>query len=1147
MKTRRQWLHDYLGELAAIHSSRAGVAETSYYPALSNLFNEVGESLSPRVSCVLQLANRGAGNPDGGFFTASQMQETGQRDWPAPMPERGVIEVKSTADDAWVVADSRQVTQYWKRYGLVLVTNYRDFLLVGRDKAGSPVQLEVFRLAESEGEFWELARHPARAASALAERFGEFLIRTLLYAAPLCSPEDVAWFLASYARDAKARLEGVDLPALINVREALEEALGLRFEGEKGDHFFRSSLVQTLFYGVFSAWVLWHKENPRRSDAFDWRSAAWSLHVPMIRALFDQVAAPSRLRPLGLVEPLEWAAAALSRVDRPVFFSTFEEGHAVQYFYEPFLRQFDPELRKQLGVWYTPPEIVEYMVERVDRVLREELEIADGLADPCVYVLDPCCGTGAYLVEALRRIAKTIKENRGWDALDRLDVKKAAMQRVFGFDIMPAPFVVAHLQLGMLLRSMNAPLDDAAGERVAVYLTNALTGWEPPKEPKQHLIFPEMEAERDAAEEIKRDKPILVILGNPPYNAYAGVSPNEEQGLVEPYKEGLNRPVSEGGWGIKKFNLDDLYIRFFRLAERRIAEMTGKGVVCFISNHSWISDPSFVVLRQHLFESFDKFWIENLHGNRKISEYAPDGRTSETVFAIAGFSPGIQQGVATSLWVKTGVGSKRARVHFRDDIDAARAVERRAQLLASLNQKRFDARYERARPTPLNRYSFRPASVAESYLEWPKVTELCAVAPSNGLMEKRGGALIDTDPDALARRMKAYFNRKLDWDEYKERGYGLTKKQAAFDPKQARARALAAEQFDAERIVRYAVRPFDTRYCYYTAVNPVWNRPRPSLWAQCWKGNRFLLTRFRAAKAPEGAPIFFTPHLSDDHCLAPDAVAIPLQVRNGARLRRPAQASLFAALGEEALPDAPVANLSGAARTYLSALKLTNPDEDAETAGLLWMHALAVGFAPAYLAENADGLRQDWPRVPLPGSRKALMRSAELGSRVAELLDTETPVRGVSTGAIRAELKPLAPLITPTGGRVNLGLTAGWGHAGKGDAVMPGKGKLLQRPAEYRGELAARWGESVLDVYLNEHAYWANVPIRVWEYYIGGYQVVKKWLSYREQELLGRELPPEEARYVTEMVRRLAALLLLEPELDANYADIRDHAHPWKP
>ena len=164
----------------------------------------------------------------------------------------------------------------------------------------------------------------------------------------------------------------------------------------------------------------------------------------MLRALFQQIADPGRLQPLGLTEVLDWTAAALDRVDRTAFFVRFNEGEAVPYFYEPFLEAFDPDLRKQLGVWYTPSEVVRYMVARVDRALRDDLGIADGLAAENVFVLDPCCGTGAYLAEVLRRIAANL-DGRGLGALVGSRVKQAAMERVFGFEIMPAPFVVAHL------------------------------------------------------------------------------------------------------------------------------------------------------------------------------------------------------------------------------------------------------------------------------------------------------------------------------------------------------------------------------------------------------------------------------------------------------------------------------------------------------------------------------------------------------------------------------------------------------------------------------------------------------------------------------------------------------------------------------
>ena len=755
-------LEEYLAELNAIRSTGAGVPETSYYPALSNLFNEVGKTLKPKVRCIINISNRGAGIPDGGLFTADQFQRQADREpKPGQLPARGAIEVKGTKPNAKAIAASQQVKDYLNRYGIVIVSNLREFLIVQRGPTAEPVERESYALADNEPDFWQhKAAHPRATAGVQGEQFIEFIKRACLHAAPLTKPKDVAWFLASYARDALFRVEQQkQLPALQTVRSALEDALGMKFTEEKGEHFFRSTLVQTLFYGVFSAWVRWHKDNPGPKAKFDWRTAEWSLHVPFIRTLYHQVADPNQLGQLRLVEVLDWAAGVLNRVERSEFFKNFEDQHAVQYFYEPFLEAYDPELRKALGVWYTPPEIVKYQVARVDRVLREELDLPDGLADPNVIVLDPCCGTGAYLVEVLKQIAHNLREKHD-DALIGHDVKKAASTRVFGFEIMPAPFVVAHLQLGLLLQAQGLPLSQKKGERVGVYLTNALTGWEPPNGPKQKVAWAELQEERDAAEHVKRDKKILVILGNPPYNGYAGVSPDEEQGLVDPYKEGLKE------WGVTKNYIDDLYVRFFRLAERRIAEMSGKGIVSFISNSSYVYGKTYVVMRKHLLGSFDKCWIENLHGDRTISEYAPDGRSSETVFAIRGFSVGIQQGVATSLWVRTGEpreDGKLSAILFRDDISAAKAENRRLQLTATLDTKDFDARYAQATPSKDNRYSLWPERVSSDYRSWPRMADLPETPPMLGLNENRAGALQEIDRDILIQRMHSYLDPQKKW------------------------------------------------------------------------------------------------------------------------------------------------------------------------------------------------------------------------------------------------------------------------------------------------------------------------------------------------------------------------------------------------
>ena len=346
---------------------------------------------------------------------------------------------------------------------------------------------------------------------------------------------------------------------------------------------------------------------------FDWRTAVWHLRAPVLAALFQQLAQPGRLQPLGLVEVLDWTAAALDRVDQPAFFARFHAGEgagqdpAVPYFYEPFLEASDPELRKQLGVWYTPSEVVRYMVARVDRALKDDLGIPDGLAAENVYVLDPCCGTGAYLAEVLRRIAANL-EGRGLGALAGTRVKQAATGRVFGFEIMPAPFVVAHLQVGLTMQDLDAPLADDGTERAGVFLTNALTGWEP--RATKPLPFPKLEEERDRAERVKQDTPILVILGNPPYNGFAGVAVEEERELSDAYRTArrVRRPEGQG--------LNDLYVRFFRMAERRIAEKTGQGIVCFISNYSWLDGLSFTGMRERYLEAFDTVRIPVESGHR---------------------------------------------------------------------------------------------------------------------------------------------------------------------------------------------------------------------------------------------------------------------------------------------------------------------------------------------------------------------------------------------------------------------------------------------------------------------------------------------------------------------------------------------------
>ena len=1103
----------YFKMMHDIRATGGATDERSYYPALTNLLNAIGGTLKPKVLCVSEMANQGAGHPDYGLYSTEQLQK--KKPQQGQLPERGVIEVKPVEDDAWDTAAGTQVSKYWNKYRLVLVTNYRDLVLQGEDAAGKAVNLESFQLADSAEDFWKKVEQPRVFARAKGTALVEYLIRVLSYLATIAEPRDLARLMASYARDGLARVEAAgEQNSLVVLRNALEEALGIQFNAELGVGFFRSTLVQTLFYGVFSAWVLWARQTPPPTGPFDWRTAAWHLRVPVIQALFQQVSSPSQLQSLGLVELLDWTAAALDRVDRDVFFDKFNAGEAVPYFYEPFLEAFDPDLRKQLGVWYTPPEVVRYMVARVDRALKDDLGIADGLAAENVYVLDPCCGTGTYLAETLQRISANLQA-KGVGALKGAKVKQAAMNRVFGFEIMPAPFVVAHLQVGLTMQELDAPLSDDGKERAGVFLTNALTGWEPTVQ--NPLPFPGFEEERERADKVKQDEPILVILGNPPYNGFAGVAIREERELSTTYRttKKVRRPEGQG--------LNDLYVRFFRMAERRIAEKSGRGVVCFISNYSWLDGLSFTGMRERFLEAFDVIRVDNLHGDRIISEYAPDGRTSETVFALQGQSPGIKVGTAVTLLSKTkSVSDETVDTHvWYRDFHQARADERRQALLDSLVAPTIDSGYSPIEPNLDLGLPYKPLAVSGEWQDWPPLPALFSIAFS-GVKTARDSFLVDIDIDRLKKRIAEYFNPDLSNEEITRRFPVAMQADPRFAPRTVRAALLARGGPKETGFVRYAYRPFDTRWLYWEDKAGLVDRARADYRPHVFESNLWLSSSHRIRKGETEPQTAFTRHSASYHLIERVANWLPAYLRDEG-------------LGLEADHAGRRPNLSAVAQSYLDRLGLGVED--------LFYHTLAVLHDPTYRMTNAGALRMEWPRIPLPswpdgeapGAAAELAASAARGRELASLLDSDTPVAGVTEGALLPEIAAIA--VASTVDETNMAgedfaVTARWGHFGQGGAVMPGQGRVDERSYTAKekaafGPATTILGDTTFDVYLNGKAYWRNVPSAVWQYKLGGYQVLKKWLSYREHKVLGRPLKPDEVQYFTDTARRIAAILQL--------------------
>ncbi len=1093
----------YFADLRRVRASGGATGERSSYGPLANLLNAIGTALKPKVFCVGELADQGVGHPDIGLYATKQVQKGRPRE--GQLPERGVVEVKAADDDAWLTAEGDQVSRYWGRYGLVLVTNLRDFVLVGEDGTGQPAKLETFRLADSADDFWRELEKPRAFAQGAGAGLGEYLARALSHRAALAEPKDLAWLLASYARDGLARVEAAsDASELATVRTALEEALGVRFEGEQGTRFFHSTLVQTLFYGIFSAWVLWARQSQSPAGRFDWRTAVWHLRAPVLAALFQQLSQPGRLQPLGLVEVLDWTAAALDRVDRNAFFSRFNEGEAVPYFYEPFLESFDPALRKQLGVWYTPTEVVRYMVTRVDKALKDDLDIPEGLAAENVYVLDPCCGTGAYMAEVLRRIAANL-QGQGLGALAGARVKQAATERVFGFEIMPAPFVVAHLQVGLTMQDLDAPLAEDGTERASVFLTNALTGWEP--RPTKPLPFPELEDERDRAEQVKRDAPILVILGNPPYNGFAGMAVDEERELSDTYRTAkrVRRPEGQG--------LNDLYVRFFRMAERRIAEKTGQGVVCFISNYSWLDGLSFTGMRERYLEAFDAVRIDCLNGDKyKTGKVAPDGSPDPSIFSTEGDPVGIQVGTAVATLVRKADHKPADSVEFRNLWGQAKPEE-----LTATAEAAPDSIYVEVTPVLPLGLPFVRTAVSEDWFDWPSLPDLFPVS-FPGVKTSRDGFLVDIDLDRLKTRVGDYFDARLSDGEIKRRYPAAMKKTRRFHAPTVRDELLKRGGPDESGFIRFTYRPFDYRWLYWEKDTKLLDEKRADYRPHVFDGNLWIEAREREAKEDFSRGTLVR-HMADNF-------------GNGLSSYFPAWFQDDSLGNEETNSRRP--NLTPSAQRYLDRLCLGVEE--------LFNHVLAVLHDPSYREANAGALRMEWPRIPLPdwpnggqeGAAEALRHSAARGWEIAALLDTESTVPGVTQTPLHPDIASIAVPSTANGLNMvgeDFAITAGWGYHGKDDVVMPGKGQAVERTftAEECAAMSdslATLGESTFDIHLNTNTYWRNVPASVWHYELGGYQVLKKWLSYREHEILQRPVRPDEVQHFTDTARRIAAILM---------------------
>lgn len=444
--------------------------------------------------------------------------------------------------------------------------------------------------------------------------------------------------------------------------------------------------------------------------------------------------------------------------------------------------------------------------------------------------------------------------------------------------------------------------------------------------------------------------------------------------------------------------------------------------------------------------------------------------------------------------------------------------------------------YSRVSPLEQVGFSLIPGHSANQYMTWPALPELFLDKPLNGPIERRGMTMIDIDREKLAERLDDYFS-EMPPELLRERCPEMVTDTKQFDARETRKR-LREQGFSPDNITRYSFRPFDTRYIYAKDARPLFSEPATALFALADAGDSFLVASAGNPRTDMGVPAWFGVRPCDYDFFAGRSGHFPIWIKETIRV------------GKER-HEVKTHNLSEKIRKHLDGLGFKAPEQSEDTANLLWRHALAVLNTPAYLKENREALRLSWPRIPVPGlgddrsveeAKNLLEHSAALGHRVANLLafaDGQGERRIREVGHLFIDNSPVDP---EDAGKQALAINADWGTKikGKGGAVRPRPGSVTERPywpgekdaLQAGSDLDAVLGDHAVDVWFNQSAYWSGVPVKVWEYAIGGRRVLSKWLSYREVSILGRPLHPEEVRFFGDMIRRLTELLLVGVELD---------------
>ena len=615
--------------LKSIQNNLQQGSERSHYPALKNLLDDSEKG----IDAVIEEKGNKAGIPD---FTVRRRELL-----------VGYVEAKDVGLDLDQIEKSEQLQRCLEAFPNLVLTNYLEFRWYVNGKRR---QKEI--LADrSENKL------QVRATEKMAALLDQFINYT---GEIISSPEDLARQMARLTKAIRlattTALEGERKDGeLHQLKQGFSEVL----LPDLNDADFADMYAQTISYGLFAARV-GHAQNPG-GEPFTRRTAGTYIPAtnPFLKRLFNTIVETDA------VSQIDWAiddlVQLLSQVDMGSILENFgqrtRQEDPVVHFYETFLAAYNAALRKSRGVYYTPEPVVSFIVRSVDAILKDRFDLPLGLADnakdpitqkPKVQILDPATGTGTFLYEVVKQIYRNLEEigmANQWDSY----VQDNLLNRLFGFELLMAPYAIAHLKLGLELQELGYKFKGK--QRLGIYLTNTLD--EAMK--KSEILFGQFVAqEANEASTVKRDTPVMVVLGNPPYSGHSANKSEWIAGLVRDYYyvDGLPLGERNSKW------LQDDYVKFIRFGQWRVSE-TGYGVLAFITNHGYLDNPTFRGMRQNLMKTFTDIYILDLHGNSKKKEISPDGSPDQNVFDI-------QQGVSIGIFIKEPGKNTPAKVHHAE-------------------------------------------------------------------------------------------------------------------------------------------------------------------------------------------------------------------------------------------------------------------------------------------------------------------------------------------------------------------------------------------------------------------------------------------------------------------------------------------------